>query len=188
MDDHWVSDVLDEALASVSALVNGTPTPPNSPKLVIEISEDEDGYYDWQRVWEAQTLHNGLHDEESQLPADMVDIGQPWQSLDSSKLPSECESEYGNRCPGLRSDGARNCEFLELSQCARRFRTPVTCVRSRTKHGGYSAILRQEKTWLISSMSNLREGERTDKLEERVGKNIYQELTLTQMRRRSGTE
>lgn len=101
MDDEWASDGLDEALASAAALVEGTQTPANSPKLVIEISEDEYGYYDWQRAWEMQNLHNGLNNEESRLPSDVVDIGQPWQSLDSLKLSSESDTSTGDQCAGL---------------------------------------------------------------------------------------
>lgn len=101
MGDEWASDGLDEALGSTAALVEGTQTPANSPKLVIEISKDEDDYYDWQRAWEMQNLHSGLKNEESRLPSDVVDIGQPRQSLDSPKLSSESDTSTGDQCAGL---------------------------------------------------------------------------------------
>lgn len=120
MEEEWLADGLDEALASAAALAEGSQSVSElKEKLVIDISSDEADYASWNRAWETQNLQNELFSDgiNPEGGAPMVSYGQPWQSLDLGSISTNDGCEYGHS--SIHSSGASNKFVLELPECIR---------------------------------------------------------------------
>lgn len=119
MDDEWATDGFDEALASVAALVENE----ESPKLVIELSSEDNNYYDWNRNWESENLQNGLFSTASNPSLEEGKGGLVPGSQQGKLLSSEAISEHRQCESGhswVSNKRSPNCKFLEFPKRIRR--------------------------------------------------------------------